>query len=63
MKYGIRLMVRKMEKEKRKEGEKYKVVYWKGKYEYKCKYGEIESKDKVMYGGGVEGMGGMWGNV
>lgn len=52
-----------MENEKRNEPEKYNVLYCKGKYQYKSKYPQIETKHKVIYAGPVEPMAPIWGNV
>ena len=52
-----------MGNEKRNEPEKYNVLYCKGKYQYKSKYPQIETKHKVIYAGPVEPMAPIWGNV
>ena len=52
-----------MENEKRNEPEKYNVLYCKGKYQYKSKYPQIETKHKVIYAGPVEPMAPIWDNV
>ena len=51
MKYPITLILTKMENEKRNEPEKYNVLYCKGKYQYKSKYPQIETKHKVSIQG------------
>lgn len=53
----------KRENEKRNEPEKYNVLYCKGKYQYKSKYPQIETKHKVIYAGPVEPMAPIWDNV
>lgn len=47
-------------KEDVKRLEKYKVLYIKGKYQYKKQYQIIQAKHKVAYSGPVEPMAPIW---
>lgn len=52
-----------MENERRNGIERYNVIYYKGKYQYKSKYPQIDAKHKIVYAGPVEPMASIWDNA